>query len=80
MIAVEANEVTQRSSLAAGFDLSAIASIGSAISLIVFGLVTVAHFGEYRETGARPWVLGIALASIVIVLTAFTFSTLIHEP
>jgi amino acid transporter len=66
--------------LAAGYDLSSIASIGSAIALVVFGLVTVAHFRVYRETGANRLILGVALASIVIVLTTFVFTTLVNEP
>ncbi len=39
--------------LAAGFDLSAIASIGSAVALLVFTLITAAHIRVRHETGAR---------------------------
>src|SRR4051794_1891638 len=66
--------------LAVGFDLSAIASIGSAIALIVFALITGGHFRVRRETGANPLILGVAVASTVIVLVAFTFTTLVDEP
>jgi amino acid transporter len=66
--------------LAAGFDLSAIASIGSAIALLVFTLVTAAHFRVRRETGANPGVLTVAIASTVIVLVSFAFTTLVDEP
>jgi amino acid transporter len=62
------------------FDLSAIASIGSAVALLIFAFVTAAHLRVYRETGARPWVLVLALAVIVITLLTFVFTTLIHEP
>jgi amino acid transporter len=63
-----------------GFDLSAIASIGSAIALMIFAFVTLAHLRVYRETGARPWVLVLALAVIAVTLLTFIFTTLIHEP
>ena len=38
--------------LAIGFDLSAIASIGSAIALLVFALITAGHLRVRHETGA----------------------------
>jgi amino acid transporter len=66
--------------LAAGFDLSSIASIGSAIALIVFTLVTAAHLRVRRETGARTWILAVAITSTVVVLVTFVFTTLVHEP
>jgi amino acid transporter len=66
--------------LAAGFDLSSIASIGSAIALLVFTLVTAAHFRVYRDTGARVWVLAIAIVTTVGVLVTFAFTTLVDEP
>ena len=66
--------------LAVGFDLSAIASIGSAIALIVFGLVTVGHLRVRRETGANPVLLIAAIAVVVLVLAAFVTTTLIYEP
>jgi amino acid transporter len=66
--------------LALGFDLSSIASIGSVIALIVFGLVTAAHVRVRAETGARLPILLVGLASTVIVLVAFVFTTLVEEP
>ena len=39
--------------LAIFFDLSAIASIGSAVALVVFTLVTFGHLRIRHETGAR---------------------------
>jgi amino acid transporter len=63
-----------------GFDLSAIASIGSAVALMIFAFVTAAHMRVYRETGARPWVLILALAVIAVTLLTFVFTTLVHEP
>jgi amino acid transporter len=66
--------------LAVGFDLNAIASIGSAIALMVFSLVTAGHVRVRHETGARAWLLVLAIASSVTVLVTFVFTTLVHEP
>jgi amino acid transporter len=66
--------------LAAGFDLSSIASIGSAIALLVFTLVTAAHFRVRAETGASTLVLGVAITSTVVVLLTFALTTLVDEP
>jgi amino acid transporter len=66
--------------LAVGFDLSSIASLGSAIALVVFALVTAGHLRVRRETGANPLALGVALASTVIVLATFVMTTLVDEP
>ena len=66
--------------LSLAFDLTAIASIGSAVALMVFALVTVAHLKVRRETEARTWLLVLALVSTVGVLLTFIFTTLVHEP
>jgi amino acid transporter len=66
--------------LAAGFDLSAIASIGSAIALLVFALVSIGHLRVHTDTGANAWVLWVAVLSTLAVLVTFVFTTLIHEP
>jgi amino acid transporter len=66
--------------LAAGFDLSSIASIGSAIALLVFTLVTAAHFRVRGETGASVLVLSVAITSTVVVLLTFALTTLVEEP
>jgi amino acid transporter len=66
--------------LAIGFDLSSIASIGSAIALVVFTLVTAGHLRVRHETGASTVMLGLAIATTVVVLLAFTFTTLVEEP
>ena len=41
--------------LAIGFDLTSIASIGSAVALVVFTLVTAGHLRVRTETGAHAW-------------------------
>ena len=66
--------------LALGFDLSAIASIGSVIALLVFGLVSVGHLRVRNETGARASILVLAVASTVVVLVSFITTTLVEEP
>jgi amino acid transporter len=62
------------------FGLNRIASLGSAVALIVFSLVTVAHFRLYRQTGAHVAVLVIALLSTVVTLVVFCTTTLVDEP
>lgn len=66
--------------LAVGFDLTAIASIGSAVALVVFTLVTAGHLRVRGETGARAWVLVLAIVATVVVLLMFAFTTLVEEP
>jgi hypothetical protein len=62
------------------FDLSAIASIGSAVALTIFALVTAGHLRVRSETGARLGILVLGLATTSIVLVTFIFTTLIAEP
>jgi len=62
------------------FKLDAIASIGSAVALLIFTGITVAHLRIRAETGASAVVLVIAIAAAAVVLVTFIFTTLIHEP
>ena len=66
--------------LVIGFDLSSIASIGSAVALGIFTLVTIGHLRIRADTGARLSILILALASAGITLITFIFTTLIQEP
>jgi amino acid transporter len=66
--------------LSAGFDLSSIASLGSAIALMVFGLVSAGHLRVRRETGANVVLLLAAVLTTVVVLITFVFTTLTNEP
>jgi amino acid transporter len=66
--------------LAVLFKLDAIASIGSAVALLIFTFITAAHFRVREETGASAAVLTVAIASAGVVLLTFVFTTLIHEP
>lgn len=62
------------------FDLNKIASIGSAVALLVFSMVTVAHLRLRGETGASAAVLVIALVATLGTFLVFCGTTLIEEP
>ena len=66
--------------LAVGFDLGAIASIGSAVALLIFSMVTLAHLRIRRETGARLVPLVIGLLTTTVTLVVFATTTLVDEP
>jgi amino acid transporter len=66
--------------LAVGFDLTAIASIGSAIALTVFTLVSVGHLRVRSETGANTLLLILGAIVTAVVLLTFAFTTLPEEP
>jgi amino acid transporter len=64
--------------LALLFDVTAIASIGSAVALAIFVLITIAHLRMRKDTGASLAILILALfaTSIAILLFCwYTFST-----
>jgi amino acid transporter len=65
--------------MVASFDLSAIASIGSAVALMIFVLITVGHFRVRSDTGASAFVLGLALLTAAVSLITFVVTDLIHE-
>ncbi len=66
--------------LAVGFDLTAIASIGSAVALIVFALVSAGHLRVRHETGANLpcWCSPSPHGGACCV--TFAFTTLVDEP
>ena len=66
--------------LALVFNLDAIASIGSAVALLIFTFITVAHLRIRSETGANLPILILAIVAAGAVLLTFVFTTLIHEP
>jgi amino acid transporter len=66
--------------LAVFFDLNAIASIGSAVALVVFALVTLGHLRIRGETGANLLVLLLAEVTTIVVLVSFAVTTLVDEP
>ena len=62
------------------FDLTAVASIGSAVALVIFAIVTLGHLRILDITGARRSIVLLALAAVTITLATFVVTTLIHEP
>jgi amino acid transporter len=65
---------------ALAFDLTAIASLGSAVALAVFILVTISHYRRKTDTGANPLVLILAGLTTAGTLILFAISTLENEP
>ena len=61
-------------------DLSAIASLGSAIALCVFVLVALAGFRRRADTGANPVIAVAAIGVSAIVLGFFAVDTLRNDP
>ena len=61
-------------------DLSAIASVGSACSLVVFLLVGLAGYRLRSETGASPAIVLLGMGATVIVLGFFAVDTLRNAP
>jgi amino acid transporter len=66
--------------LAVVFKLDAIASIGSAVALVIFTLITAAHLRIRSETGASAAVLILAIIAAGGVFVTFVFTSLVHEP
>ena len=62
------------------FDLSAIASVGSAVSLSVFVLVGIAAYRLRSEIRARAGVVALAVAASALVLLFFVVDKLRHDP
>ncbi len=61
-------------------DLSAIASVGSACSLMIFLLVGVAGYRRRADTGSQALIVLAAIAVTAIVLVFFTVDTLRNAP
>ncbi|NOR88901.1 MAG: amino acid permease [Anaerolineales bacterium] len=62
------------------YDLSAIASLGSAIGLLVFSLASIAHLRVIDQTGAQRWLIVLGLVATIAVLVSFIATTLVNEP
>jgi amino acid transporter len=62
------------------FDVTAIASIGSAVSLTIFAFLTIAHLRLAKETGASKAILVIALIATVVAILLFCWNTLLTAP
>ena len=61
-------------------NLSAIASVGSACSLMIFVLVGVAGYRVRGETGAQAWLILLGVAVTLVVLAFFVVDTLRNAP
>lgn len=61
-------------------DLSAIASVGSAIALVVFLLVALAGYRRRADTGASGGIVLAAVALTGLVLVVFAIDTVREEP
>jgi amino acid transporter len=66
--------------LAVLFDVTAIASIGSAVALAIFVLTTIAHLRMADETGASRLMLYLALIATSVAILLFAWYTLITTP
>ena len=62
--------------LALGFNLTAIASIGTAVALLIFMLVTIAHLRVWAETGVRTSILVPAVTTADIAFSELR----VHHP
>lgn len=66
--------------LAVFFDLGAIASLGSAVALLIYVLITIAHFRLANETGASRIMLTLALITTSVAILVFAWYTLRTDP
>lgn len=62
------------------FDLSAIASVGSAVSLTVFLVVGLAGLRLRAETGSAAWVIVLTMLATSVVLVLFAVDTARNAP
>jgi amino acid transporter len=61
-------------------DLSAIASVGSAVSLMVFLLVGIAGWRRRADTNSNPVIVALAIGVIAVVLGFFAVDTVQNAP
>jgi hypothetical protein len=61
-------------------DLSAIASVGSACSLLIFLLVGAAGYRLRAGTGSHGWIVLLGMAATTVVLVFFAVDTLRNAP
>ena len=61
-------------------DLSAIASVGSAVSLMAFLLVGIAGWRQRRETRSNALIIALAIGAVAIVLGFFVVDTIDTSP
>jgi amino acid transporter len=66
--------------LALLFDVIAIASIGSAVALAIFALITIAHLRMTKETGASKIIPVLAFVGTLAAILLFSWYTLRTSP
>jgi amino acid transporter len=60
------------------FPLAAVGQMASLAFLIVYGMVSVGHLRVYRDTGAKPWLLVLAVLlnlALFVLLLGYTIHT-----
>jgi amino acid transporter len=62
------------------FNLNAIASIGSAVALAIFAMITIGHLRIRSRTGANLILLLLALVTSAVSLITFVFTSFLKEP
>ena len=62
------------------FDLSAIASLGSAVALLIFLMISIGHFKIRKDTGASAALLVLGILTVVITLLGFFATTIQTSP
>jgi amino acid transporter len=66
--------------IAAALDLSAIADVGSAMSLLVFLLISAAHLRVFDETGAKRSIILLGAAVTALTLVYFFVTVIVGQP
>ena len=66
--------------LVALFNLNAIASLGSAVALIIFAVITTGHLRISAQTGANRAILVLAILTTTVTFLVFCGTTLVDEP
>jgi amino acid transporter len=61
-------------------DLTAIASLGSAVALVIFLVTSIAAYRLRAQTGSRAWLLVTGITSTVAVLLVFAVQTIRTAP
>ena len=62
------------------FDVGAIASVGSAVALMLFMLVAIAHLRMTKETGASRIVLVVTILATAAAFILFAIYTVQNDP
>ena len=62
------------------FNLNAIASLGSAVALIIFAVITSGHLRISGQTGANRGILVLAVLTTTVTFLVFCGTTLVDEP